>query len=216
MTLQELRDILRANIFDEAATFLSDNQANRYINLAMQHVANLVESFQAHILFWVTPEDILLENESAKQIVISPNPTDVRRVIGVDRVDGGGDLGDDPSLKIISFEAAVHERKDALLERPPAFTIQTYVGFVSPPKLEFKFRLYYIKALTDLTDEPGSNTVELLPAHHQILIPAYATVLALSAENADTTQWRQNVNEMAVAAGLAIAERGEQPQEVRE
>jgi len=215
VTLEDMRGILRTNIFDETATFLSDDQANQYINLALHHVENLVESFQAHILFeitpWVEEEPIIVDNEDDRIILILPKPDNVRRLLGADRVDLTND--DDPSLKIISFEAAIHERRGSPLEKPPAFDVIGKIGLVRPLH-GISLRFYYIKSLPDLLVD--DSIVEKMPLHHQILIPAYATILALSAENSDTTQWRQNFAEMAMAAGLAITERAQQPQEVRE
>lgn len=226
MTLQELRSLLRDNLYERNRTGFVTSTLNAYVNAAMQHVSNWIVSLNAGLLVWQW-QGTITNTKSERRVLVNlsspPSPAlypKVRRIIEAERYQvptAGADTlsQDDPSLEIIDFSSARLTSQAALTDYPPVFMYNETLGFVAPSN-NTQVRVFYSHGLSDMIaedDTPGqSNGVgepNRIPVHFQILIPTYAAVLGLAAENNDASQWQGVFGEQKtqLLSGLSVRRR---------
>lgn len=212
MTLGQMRDALRRNIFDLDGTFLDDNTnqfATAFINEAMHHVAN-----------WADRQDQGLFHKLSSTVTITTGSADEIRVgLYNDGATYNFAIGDTAKFRrlleveqINSASAPVPLQVIALEERMNYWGAQTdtprvYLSaeslYVIAPNNGTKIRMRYVYALPDMDpntvyDVPGTQgglpllvQDNALPLEYHPLIVTYATVLALAAEaSQDTPIWQ--------------------------
>lgn len=194
MTLSELRAQLRDNLFDDGAA-LTDTQATRFVNAAMQHIINWASAAEPSLLAYRWTGTIANPGFVNLRVLVTPTVyTKVRRILEAERTNLSGD--DAPGLEIIEFSATRAALRGSPQTKPAVFLYGQQLGFLEPDnnigvRIEF---VPYVPDMTASTDTPGQaagiGTANLLPVSHQFLIPTYAAILALTAEARDTRDWQ--------------------------
>ena len=185
MTLVELRQQMRNYMFDFRNVAFSDDECRAYLNVAMQHVANLLiasdsEQLIALAVFTISQPadashhfsvarlydpldpDSMLPYIRILDLRIDPPGYDrVRHILLAERSNVSALVDDDVTLKHTTFQAAVHER-DTLAsnnrhDKPAIFLYNQALGFVQPSD-GIGIVVYFIPHVPDMvaaTDTPG-------------------------------------------------------------
>ena len=218
MNLSEMRSVLLDNIDDPQSTFLSVSSANRYLNIAMRHVANWADARQQGLFYFTTGavnfpagtvaipyvevgfDDMGIDGSSLRPF---------RRLIQVAKLASPARI----TLKIVPIEDREKYLKDAGELIPRAYVGENGIALINPSTAA-TYTVLYVYSLPDMSangDTPGTTggvgTANALPIEYHPLIPLYATVLALQADNVDASQWREVYAEQKQAVDSTLVNR---------
>lgn len=206
MTRATLRETLYALLFETGRASVTDATANRFLNDAMHHVAAWIAANQLGYFIaswsgsvanaarlWMVPIDLsAVAYPTALRLLWAG-----RKRTGVERYE---------ALRLIApddtdvFAGLYNESEGP--NRPGATVMNHVPALVNAPVEPTTYSFFYIHGLRDMTvdaDTPGQSggvgDENKLPELFQPLIPLYAAITALAAENADTTPLRQMYEE---------------------
>lgn len=199
MTLGEMRAMLLDNILDPGGGVWSGDAQKRYINAAMRHIANFADRRDQALFVASAAVAGLSGSSSFLDVPLYgsgfnlPSTARFRRLLGVWRTDHADGV---KPLQVIDHEdRSQYAAADS--ELPKCYIAGQKLGLVTPVA-GIDLRMDYVQSLPDMTvdsDTPGqsggSGTADLLPPEYHALVPTYATVLALRAENLDATGWAE-------------------------
>jgi len=219
MTLDQMRDVVRDNIFDNSGSgdFWTDARLTLKVNHAMQYVGNLVASQRkAHFLAEFAGS---ISNGSGARWVLQSlsgeNYTQVRELVYGERTTGYD--GDDREMKIIKFTDLDKYIRGSLQDKPQLFLYGSQFGYVRPADAA-AVKVVYVAGLPDMSadnDKPGQaggvGTADLLPIEYQPLITAHATIECLSAMGLNPQGWQGIFGQLAAGLGLVLKERTRPP-----
>jgi hypothetical protein len=222
MTLAELRTILRSLLFDDSETdgLWSNAQLNAFLNTAMQNVASWAVAMDPSYVSTIH-EGTVNNTDGALRVFVSPEPySRVRKILEAERSNPGSD--DSPGLEIVAFRNTRSRIRSGLQPLPHVFLYGQQVGFLQPEN-NVAVRVYYVPVLPYMDidlDTPGQDagtgTANLLSEEFQVLIPTYAAILALTAENPQPATVLQNMQaiytEQKAALAAALGERVRTPE----
>lgn len=200
MTLGELRDLLRLTVFDDSSTLLSNDRANRLLNIAMRYAAGVAFSRRPELFLW--QHEATIANQPQSRVVLADlSGEPFGRSLGVVRAERVAETSDTIKLPIIRFVDLDAYVTDDPSDRPAVFAYNQTFGFARPVH-NLQVRVWYYAALDDMvedSDSPGMSAgvgvANLLPQEYQALIVPYAALLAMASSNLDTSQWERIVND---------------------
>jgi hypothetical protein len=197
VTLSDLKAALLANICEAGQSILTTAQQNRYINMAMHHVATWIASLDAGLLLTEWSGSVSNATDDLR-VTIDLSSQDYPRVVKIVEAERT-DLADNdsPSLEIIAYPSGRLLIPAAAAVKPQVFVYNETIGFIRPANA-IGCRVVYVHGLPDMdtdTNRPGETGAtndgdEVIPLQFQTLIATYAAVLALTGENSDASQWR--------------------------
>lgn len=188
-----MRTVFADYMFDDGTAF-SDAARNRYINVAMRHIANWADGMDQS-LFVATATYTVSSPSDFHSVPLYTTGFSIsqtgafrfRRFVKMQRTNFD-------TNKTRDLQAVRHEDADKYLQStatealPKFFLAGENVVFLRPPDTAV-MKLWYVHDLPDMssdTDTPGQaagvGTANALPTEYHHLIPLYASVLALLAE----------------------------------
>lgn len=200
-----MRQALLGTCFDFSQDFLTTVEANRYLNMAAQHVSNWADSLKQG-LFLTTDTFTPTVGTAPYELVpfyttgfaISRGVVPVRRVVAVYRTNYASPTV--VPLDLINAEDRHNHLLEAAVELPKVYLYNQSLGVVQGVA-GITLLMEYSAALPPMTvdaNTPGETlatplgTQDLLPVEYHHLIVTYATHLALKAEASPSADgWAQ-------------------------
>lgn len=212
MTLLELKSILKINIHDDAS-LLTDANANRVINQAMQHVANWAIVQSPDLFIHVYTGSITNASDDVYVIAdLSGEDYPVcQQILFAENTDSG--VGEDRALEQIDYRNINKRRRYTMQKYPYIFLYEQGFGSLEPEN-GTNIRVHYRHALPNMTldaDSPGvaagTGTANKLPEHYQQLIPTYAAMLVLGGQHVEANSWHRLFGEQKAELMNSLAAR---------
>ena len=190
MNLGEMRAALLENCYDRSQDFLSSVVANRYVNMAAQHISNWADSLRqglflvngtAYTVVDGQTGDLTLDLDALAS-VFRP----FRRLVAVRRQNYEGR---DRDLDVVSIEGRDSFQVTAAQALPKCYRFGGKLVLQWPAAMNIIVDYAQsLPAMTSDNDTPGQTSsgngeANVLPAEYHHIVVSYASVLALLALN---------------------------------
>lgn len=205
MTLAEMRQLLYANLFEENRPSMPDATANRYLNHALQHIANLMIATDSGLAS--TTQTVTVSNSTGEwywQPEISGAITYARQIVRARRENDSS--GDDPWLEVITDATLRQHLTGTMQGRPKILVYNRRITFLEPENGVIVSVEYVpiIPEMSNDSDVPGQGIdTNLIAGHWQPAIVTYATIMALASEQSNSEAWRTILNDQLQSAAAS-------------
>lgn len=218
-----MRAMLLANLGDPNQDLATTPKANAWLNASMRCVCNWADA-QDQMLFSNSaicgdtgkkPEDgyhtIYFDSTAGNpNFGLSQFVAPFRRLLGAMIVTAGAPL---VPLQVVEFEKREQYIGSSATDRPPVCVLSDGLLLLNPSS-GLRLRMFYVQSVPDMvvdSDTPGKSGLSgrdnLLPIEYHILVPTYATIMALASENGDTQSWMKIYEEMQANLGATLSKR---------
>lgn len=218
MDLLGFRAALLHAVADVSQDYLATADVDRYVNLALQHVANWAHAADESL--FIATQDVDPAGGNRVEVAIAA-PLLARSLIRAERTDTEAA---DTDIELQVGRVTTVRQTGSSKARPYLYLLASNrLVFVDVPTA-LTARVYYYHAMPDMVatgDTPGqvsgTGIANALPLEYHGAVVSYAATLALTADHVDPSDWQRRFDEqISVLAASLRARAGRREQaEVR-